>query len=179
MKTCFWRDAIEADVVSEKHGFTSVVATDLLPVELVGRAVLYLPREIHIIGAHGGDAPYHDGPQGRGYSASIDLLALSVARRNQAANQILDGNDSPKIVLSIDNSRQTESRTAQLLHDTIGRLIVRSRYNAPYIFPQWFVSVPFEKDVQHIDQPGRLAVERKHGQTIETGRGAKLKRFLY
>ncbi len=112
MKTCFWRDAIEAHVISGKQGFTSVVATSLWPIELIGRAVLCPPREIHIIGAHGSDAPYHDDPQRRGYSATNRDVALSVARRNQAANQILDGNDSAKVVLSIDNCRQTESRTA-------------------------------------------------------------------
>ena len=118
---------------------------------------------------------------GRCPQAHGDCRAFGAAylpRGNQAANQILNGNDPPKVVLSIDNSRQTESRTAQLLHDAIGGLIVRSRYNAPYIFPQWFVSVSFQQDVQNIDQPGRLAVGRKHGQTIKTGRGAKLKRFL-
>src|SRR5882724_12798560 len=108
MKTCFWRDAIEGDVISGKQGFTSVVATSLWPVELVGRAVLCPPREIHIIGAHGSDAPYHHGPHGPGYSAINRDFALSIARRNQAANQILDGNDPAKVVLSIDNSRQTE-----------------------------------------------------------------------
>ena len=53
-----------------------------------------------------------------------------------------------------------------MLHDAIGGLIIRGCYNAPYIFAQRFVSVSFEQDVQHIDQPGRLAVGRKHGQTI-------------
>src|SRR6266576_5241066 len=113
--------------------------------------------------------------------ASDDCRAFGAAylpRGNQAANQILDGNDPAKVVLSIDNCRQTEPRTAQLLHDTIGRLIVRSRYNAPYVFPQRFVSVSFQQDVQNIDQPGWLAVGRKDGQAIKTGRGAKLKRFL-
>jgi hypothetical protein len=51
MKTCFWRDAIEADVISGKQRVTSVVATRLWPVELVGRAVLCPPREVLIIGA--------------------------------------------------------------------------------------------------------------------------------
>src|SRR2546430_11873349 len=117
---------------------------------------------------------WHDAIEAYG---EIAALRLSATRRNQAANQILDGNDPAKVVLSIDNSRQTESRTAQLLHDTIGGLIVRSRYNAPYIFAQRFVSVSFEQDVQNIDQSGRLAVGRDHGQTIKTGRAAKLKRF--
>ena len=71
--------------------------------------------------------------QGRGYSAWIDLLALSVARRNEAANQILDSDDATKVVLAIDHSRQTEPRSAQLLHDEIGGLIVRCCYNAPDI----------------------------------------------
>jgi len=86
MKTCFWCDAIEAEIISWKQGFTSVVATSLWPIELVGRAVLWPPREIHIIGAHGSDAPYHDDPQHRGYSATNRDVALSVARRNLAAN---------------------------------------------------------------------------------------------
>ena len=86
MKTCFWCDAIEADIISGKQGFTSVVATSLWPIELVGRAVLCPPREIHIIGAHRSDAPYHDDPQRRGYCAANRDVALSVARRNQAAN---------------------------------------------------------------------------------------------
>ena len=113
--------------------------------------------------------------------ASDDCRAFGAAylpRGNEAANQILHGNDPSKVVLSIDNSRQTESRTAQLLQDTLGRLIVGSRYNAPYIFPQWFVSVSFQQDVQNIDQPGRLAVGRKDGQAVKAGRGAKLERFL-
>src|SRR4029453_18676945 len=93
-------------------------------------------------------------PAGRIYSSNRDF-ALSVARRNEAADQILDRNDPAKVVVSIDDSRQTEARTAQLLHDTIGGLIVRSRYNAPYIFAQRFVSVSFEQDIQNIDQPGR------------------------
>ena len=178
MKICFWLDPIEAGVISGKQGVTSVVATSLWPVELVGEQSSARRVRFDIIGAHGSDAPYHDGPQRRGYSATNRDFALRVARRNQAANQILDGNDPAKVVLSIDDSRQTEPRTAQLLHDAIGGLIVRSRYNAPYIFPQWFVSVSFQQDVQNIDQPGRLAVGRKDGQTIKTGRGAKLKRFL-
>ena len=113
-----------------------------------------------------------------GYSATNREFALSATRRNEAANQILDGNDPAKVVLSIDDSRQTESRTAQLLHDAIGGLIVGSYYNAPYIFAQRFVSVSFEQDVRNIDQPGRLAVGRKDRQAIKTGRGTKLKRFL-
>jgi hypothetical protein len=86
MKTCFWRDAIEAGVISGKQRFTRVVTTGLWPVELVGRAVLCPPREIHMIGAHGSEAPYHDGPQPRDYSATNRDFALRVARRNQAAN---------------------------------------------------------------------------------------------
>ena len=76
---------------------------------------------------------------------------LSVACGNETANQVLDGNDSAKFVLSIDNSRQTESCTAQLLHDAIGGFILRSRYNAPHIFAQRFVSVSVEQNVQDID----------------------------
>ena len=86
MKTCFWRDTIEAGVISEKKGFTSVVATGLWSVELVDEQSSARRVRFDIIGAHGRDAPYHDGPQGRGYSVSIDLLALSFARGNQAAN---------------------------------------------------------------------------------------------
>src|SRR5947207_8967425 len=103
---------------------------------------------------------WHDAIEAYG---EIAALRLSATRRNEAANQILDGNDPAKVVLSIDNSRQTEPRTAQLLHDTIGRLIVRSCYNAPYIFAQGFVSVSFQQAVQNINQPGRVAVGRKHG----------------
>ena len=87
MKTCFWRDAIEGwRHLRGKAGIHNVVATGLWPVELVGRAVLCSPREIHVIGALGSDAPYHDGPQGRGYNAINRDFALRVARRNQAAN---------------------------------------------------------------------------------------------
>src|SRR5258707_6781115 len=118
---------------------------------------------------------WHDAIEADG---EIAALRLRATRRNEAANQILNSNDPAKVVLSIDNSRQTESRTAQLLHDTIGGLIIRSYYNAPYIFAQRFVSVSFEQDVQHIDQPSRLAVGRKDGQAIKTGGSAQLKRFL-
>ena len=86
MKICFSRDTIEADVISGKQRFTSVVATGLSPVELVGQAVSARRVRFDIIGAHGGDAPYHDGPQGRGYSATNRDFALRVARRNEAAN---------------------------------------------------------------------------------------------
>src|SRR5262249_38743670 len=106
------------------------------------------------------------------------MYPLSLACGNEVANQILARNDAPKMVLSIDDSRQAEPPTAQLLHDAIGGLIVRSRYNAPYIFAQRFVSVSFEQNVQNIDQSGRLAVVREHGKTIETGRGAKIECFL-
>jgi hypothetical protein len=39
-----------------------------------------------IIGAHGSDAPYHDGPQGRGYSAINRDFALRATRRNEVTN---------------------------------------------------------------------------------------------
>ena len=78
----------------------------------------------------------------------IAALRLRATRRNEAANQILNGNDPVKVVLSIDDNRQTKPRTAQLLHDAIGGLIVRSCYNAPHIFAQRFVSVSFEQDVR-------------------------------
>ena len=119
----------------------------------------------------------YDGPQGRGYSNKM-CFALSVACRNEVANQILAGNDAAKVVLSIDYSRQAQPRTAQLLHDAIGRLIVCSRYNTPHIFAERFVSVSFEQNIQNVDQSRRLAVRRKQGQPIETGSGAKFERFL-
>src|ERR1700758_1021028 len=116
--------------------------------------------------------------QGRGYSAWIDLLALSVSRSNKAANQIFGGNDPVKDILSSDDSRQPQPRSAQLLHDAICCLIIRSCYNAPHIFAQRFVFVWVKQYVQDVDQPGWLTVGRKHGQTIKTGRSAKLERFL-
>src|SRR5262245_50575083 len=105
-------------------------------------------------------------------------FTLSVACGNEMAHQILARNDAAEVVLSIDDSRQAEPLTAQLLHDAIGGLIVRSRHNAPHIFAQRFVSISFEQNVQNVDQSGRLAVEREKGQTIKTGRGAKLERLL-
>src|SRR5512133_2533623 len=105
-------------------------------------------------------------------SDEIAALRLRATRRNEAANQILNGNDPAKVVLSINDCRQTEPRSAQLLHDAIGGLIVRGCYNTPHILAQRFVSVSLEQDVWNIDQPGGLAVGRKHGQTIKTGRSA-------
>ena len=105
-------------------------------------------------------------------------MRYSTTLRNQTANQILDGNNSAKIVLSIHNSCQTKPCSAQLLHDSIGRLILRSRDNSPDIVAQRFVSVSVEQDIEDIDQPGRLAVGRKHRQTIKTSRSAKLQRLL-
>jgi hypothetical protein len=43
---------------------------------MVGRAVLCPPCGIHMIWRARSDAPYRDGPQGGGYSAAKDLVAL-------------------------------------------------------------------------------------------------------
>src|ERR1044071_9716755 len=97
-----------------------------------------------MIGAHGSDAHYLTG-DGAVVRAQTDCsFALRVARRNEAASQIFNSNDPAKIVLLIDDSRQTETRTAQLLHHAIGGLIDCSGYNAPYVFTERFVSVWLE-----------------------------------
>src|SRR4030095_17026796 len=113
-----------------------------------------------MIGAHGSDSPYLTRDRAVVRAQTDCSFALRVARRNQAASQIFNRNDPAKIVLLIDDSRQTETRTAQLLHHAIGGLIDCSGHNPPYIFTQRFVSVSLEQDVDNIDQPSRLAVGR-------------------
>src|SRR6266545_2574909 len=69
MKTGYWLEVIEAASFEGKAGIHNVVAIDLCRFELVGRAVLCPPCEIHMIGAHGVTRPTTNGPHGRGYSA--------------------------------------------------------------------------------------------------------------
>src|SRR5437867_2607173 len=48
----------------------------------------------------------------RGHDVRSRRLGLHLARRNEPPNQILDANDPAKVVLPIDDSCQTDSRSA-------------------------------------------------------------------
>ena len=102
---------------------------------------------------------------------------MYLARRNEPSNQIVERDDSAKIFLVIYDSSKTKPSSAQLLHNPVGRLILRSGYNAPDVIAQRLVSVFVQQDVEDIDQSSRLAVRRNYRQTINTGRGGDLHCF--
>src|SRR5206468_443509 len=99
-------------------------------------------------------------------------------RRNEPANQVLDGNDATEIFVSINDRRKTKLRGTQLLHDAVGELVFRGGCNPPHIIAQRFVSISVEQDVENVDQSGGLTVRCKHRKTIKTSRSAKLQRLL-
>ena len=109
---------------------------------------------------------------------SNSKLGSGIAGRNQPPNQIFNGNNAAKMLVSIHYSCQAKPRSAQLLHDPVRGLVLRGRDNSPDIVAQRFVSVSVQQDIEDVDQPGRLAVRRKHRQTIKTSRSAKLQRLL-
>src|SRR5437667_10629436 len=104
--------------------------------------------------------------------------ALSASRRNKPPNQIVDGNDPVKIFLFVHDNGKAKPGSTQLLHNAVCRLLLRSGYNAANIIAQRPVSVLIEKDVENVDQSGRLILRPKHRKAIETRSGAQLQRPL-
>jgi hypothetical protein len=86
-----------------------------------------------------------------GLANEIAQLVLNISRRNEPANQILDRNNAAKISVSIHDSCQAKPRSAQLLHNAIGGLIVRSGYDTPHIIAKQFVSISVEQNIDDID----------------------------
>jgi hypothetical protein len=78
-------------------------------------------------------------------------LALGTSRRDEPPNQIIECDDSAKIFLLIHDSGETKPSSAQLLHNSVGGLLLRCGYNPPYVIAQRLVSVFVQQDIEDVD----------------------------
>ena len=78
-------------------------------------------------------------------------LSLRLARRNEPPNQILDSNNSAKILVFVYDDGQTKSSSAQLLHDSVSRLLLCGGHNAPDIIAKRFVSILIKQNIENVD----------------------------